>query len=60
MAKIYELRYELLSYSPDLAPSDFHLFLKLKIFLGGPRFLQWKELTAEVAGQFADLEEPHF
>ncbi|GBM06271.1 hypothetical protein AVEN_208964-1 [Araneus ventricosus] len=25
-------------YSPDLAPSDFHLFLKLKEFLGGKRF----------------------
>ena len=38
MAKIHELRYELLPhppYLPDLAPSDFHLFPKLKIFLGG-------------------------
>ena len=25
-------------YSPDLAPSDFHLFLHLKKFLGGKRF----------------------
>ncbi|GBM76750.1 hypothetical protein AVEN_86324-1 [Araneus ventricosus] len=25
-------------YSPDLAPSDFHLFHKLKEFLGGKRF----------------------
>ncbi|GBM15065.1 hypothetical protein AVEN_150084-1 [Araneus ventricosus] len=25
-------------YSPDLAPSDFHLFLNLKEFLGGKRF----------------------
>ena len=25
-------------YSPDLAPSDFHLFLRLKKFLGGKRF----------------------
>jgi hypothetical protein len=25
-------------YSPDLAPSDFHLFLHLKSFLGGRRF----------------------
>jgi histone-lysine N-methyltransferase SETMAR len=25
-------------YSPDLAPSDFHVFLKLKTFLGGRRF----------------------
>jgi len=27
-----------LLYSPDLAPSDFHLFLHLKQFLGGKRF----------------------
>ena len=25
-------------YNPDLAPSDFHLFLHLKKFLGGKRF----------------------
>jgi hypothetical protein len=25
-------------YSPDLAPSDFHVFLNLKSFLGGRRF----------------------
>ena len=25
-------------YSPDLSPSDFHLFLHLKKFLGGKRF----------------------
>jgi hypothetical protein len=26
------------SYSPDLAPSDFHVFLHLRTFLGGWRF----------------------
>jgi hypothetical protein len=25
-------------YNPDLAPSDFHVFLRLKTFLGGRRF----------------------
>jgi len=25
-------------YSPDLTPSDYHLFLHLKMFLGGKRF----------------------
>jgi hypothetical protein len=60
MAKIHELRYELLSYSPDLAPSDFHLFPKLKIFLGGQKFSTMEELTAELKGYFADLEESHF
>jgi histone-lysine N-methyltransferase SETMAR len=32
------------AYSPDLAPSDFHLFPKLKEFLGGKRM----ETDAEV------------
>ncbi|GBN74827.1 Histone-lysine N-methyltransferase SETMAR [Araneus ventricosus] len=31
-------------YSPDLAPSDFHLFLKLKEFRGGKRFGSDEEL----------------
>jgi hypothetical protein len=36
-----DLHYELLKhppYSPDLAPSDFYLFPKLKLFLTGQRF----------------------
>ena len=60
MEKIHELRYELLPYSPDLTPSDFNLFPKLKIFLGGPRFSSKEELTAEVEGYFAGLEQCHF
>jgi histone-lysine N-methyltransferase SETMAR len=32
------------AYSPDLAPSDFHLFPKLKVFLGGKHM----ETDAEV------------
>ena len=42
-------------YSPDLAPSDFHLFLHLKNFLGGKRFdddlkdAVQKWLTSQVA-----------
>ncbi|GBM18427.1 hypothetical protein AVEN_72760-1 [Araneus ventricosus] len=35
-------------YSPDLAPSDFHLFLKLKEFLGGKPFGSDEELENEV------------
>jgi histone-lysine N-methyltransferase SETMAR len=30
--------FEYPAYSPDLAPSDFHFFPKLKEFLGGRRF----------------------
>jgi histone-lysine N-methyltransferase SETMAR len=39
--KLRDLHYELLEhppYSPDLAPSDFCLFPKLKLFLAGQRF----------------------
>jgi hypothetical protein len=32
------------AYSPDLAPSDFHLFPKLKQFLGGRRFKSDEEV----------------
>jgi len=35
-------------YSPDLAPSDFHLFLHLKNFLGGKRFDDDDDLKDEV------------
>ncbi|KAJ4425723.1 hypothetical protein ANN_27919 [Periplaneta americana] len=35
-------------YSPDLAPSDFHLFTKLKDFLGGTRFGSDEELKKTV------------
>ena len=45
IGKLRDLRYELLKhppYSPDLAPSDFSLFPKLKLFLAGQRFLRIK------------------
>jgi histone-lysine N-methyltransferase SETMAR len=32
------------AYSPDLAPSDFHLFPKLKEFLGGRRFKSYEKV----------------
>ncbi|GFX59316.1 histone-lysine N-methyltransferase SETMAR [Trichonephila clavipes] len=35
-------------YSPDLAPSDFHLFRHLKEFLGGKRFYTADEVKEEV------------
>jgi histone-lysine N-methyltransferase SETMAR len=41
MGKLMDLHYELLehpSYFPDLAPSDFCLFPKLKLFFAGQRF----------------------
>lgn len=63
MAKINELKYDLLPhppYSPDLAPSDFHLFPKLKTFLGGQKFDTNDEVIAAVEEHFAGLERNHF
>ena len=35
---ITSFKWEHPPYSPDLAPSDYHLFLHLKKFMGGKRF----------------------
>jgi histone-lysine N-methyltransferase SETMAR len=40
-------------YSPDLAPSDFHMFLHLKTFLGGRRFHDDNEVKEAVNTWFA-------
>jgi histone-lysine N-methyltransferase SETMAR len=51
MGKLRDLHYELLehpTYSPDLAPSDFRLFSKLKIFLAGQRFSSNQEAITSV------------
>jgi len=48
--KLRDLKYELLehpSYSPDLAPSDFHLFPNLKKFVAGKRFRSNEEVIAD-------------
>lgn len=37
-------------YSPDLAPSDYHLFPKMKVWLGGHRFQSDDELVKSVNG----------
>ena len=49
------------SYSPDLAPSDFHLFPELKSHLGGTHFQTDEEFKIEVerymhnvVGEFCD------
>jgi histone-lysine N-methyltransferase SETMAR len=62
MGKLRDMHYELLEhppYSPDLAPSDFCLFLKLKLFLAGRRFSSNQEEIAGVDGYFADLTKNH-
>jgi hypothetical protein len=45
---------------PDLAPSDFCLFPKLKLFLAGQRFSSNQEVIAAVEGYFADLMKNHY
>jgi histone-lysine N-methyltransferase SETMAR len=63
MGKLRDLHYELLEYppySPDLAPSDFCLFPKLKLFLVGQRFSPNQEAIAAVKGYFADLTKNHY
>jgi len=60
MGKLRDLHYELLvhpPYSPDLAPSGFSLFPKLKLFLAGERFSSNQEAIAAVEGYFADLRK---
>ncbi|GBM77125.1 Histone-lysine N-methyltransferase SETMAR [Araneus ventricosus] len=42
-------------YTPDLSPSDFHFFLKLKEFLGGKRFGSDEELENAVTSWFNEL-----
>ena len=57
MDAVRECGYELLPhppYSPDLAPSDFHLFPRLKKHLRGRRFDDDGELTAAVEGWLGD------
>jgi len=63
MGKLRDLHYELLEYSPyfpDLAPFDFRLFPKLKLFHAGQRFSSNQEAIAAVEGYFADLTKNHY
>ena len=60
MAKLKELRYELVPhppYSPDLAPSDFFLFPKLKTFLAGPKYGSNTEVISAAEGLLSDLDK---
>jgi histone-lysine N-methyltransferase SETMAR len=63
MEKLRDLHYKLLEhpfYSPDMAPSDFYLFPKLKLFLAGQRFSSNQEAIEAVEGYFADLMKNHY
>jgi hypothetical protein len=63
MEKLRDLHCELLKhppYPPDLAPSDFCLFPKLKIFLAGQRFSLTQKAIAAVERYFVDLTKNHY
>jgi len=63
LAKIHELRFEQLDhppYSPDLAPSDFFLFPKLKVALRGQRFSSNEEAITFVNNYFAEIDAEYY
>ena len=47
-------------YSPDLAPSDFHLFGPLKEFLGGQHFTADDEVKQAVLGWFSRTDKSFY
>ncbi|KAJ8705419.1 hypothetical protein PYW08_012465 [Mythimna loreyi] len=62
MAKLVELRYELLPhppYSPDLAPCDFFLFPNLKKSLAGNRYGS-NNVIAATEAYFAEFDKKYF
>jgi histone-lysine N-methyltransferase SETMAR len=61
--KLRDLHYELLEhppYFPDLIPSYFYLFPKLKTFVAGQRFFSNQETIAAAEGYIADLTKNHY
>jgi histone-lysine N-methyltransferase SETMAR len=63
MGKLRDLHYELFEhppYSPDLAPSDFCLFPKLKLYLAGQHFSSNQQAVLAVEGYFADPTMNHY
>jgi len=63
MAKLVELRYELLShppYSPDLASCNFYLFPNMKKWLGGKRFASNEKVIAETEAYFKEFDQSYF
>lgn len=63
MAAIQDAGFELLEhppYSPDLAPSDFYLFPRLKEHLRGKKFLNDNEVMAAVEAYLESREKDFF
>ncbi len=54
-AKLHKLPFDFLlhpPYSPDLAPSDFYLFVDLKKMLAGNRFDSNEEVITKISAYF--------
>jgi [histone H3]-lysine36 N-dimethyltransferase SETMAR len=54
--KIKELGWEVLPhppYSPDIAPSDYHLFLSLSAFLSGKIYQNLEDVRSDIAAFFS-------
>ena len=63
MVKIHNYKFELLphpAYSPDLTPSGFHFFSKLKKHFGGMEFSSNEEVQVTVNEYFESLEDSFF
>ena len=61
--KLNELGFELLPhppYSPNLAPSDYWLFVNLKKMLQGKRFVSNEELIVETEAYFVSKDESFY
>lgn len=48
------------SYSPDIAPSDYHLFKRLKTFLRGKTFRSDDEVITTVENYLGDMDSDFF
>ena len=60
MAKLHELKYELLHhppYSPDLGPSDYYLFPIMKRWLQGKRFVSNEDIKCVTDAYFEAFDK---
>jgi hypothetical protein len=48
------------AYSPDIAPSDYHMFLHMKKFLHGKNLSSNDEVIRTVEGYLSDLDSKFF
>ena len=63
MAKINELKFQLLphsSYSPNLDPSDYFLFLNLKKWFASQKFANNKEVKSVTNGYFEVFDDSSY